>query len=125
MSKQDINVLEPQMVTIMKRLLILTTLVSLYAILGSPLIAQEAPAATPPCDNCLAVPAPAAKAVRDIAASMTKSSEEVKTSLVSMLKSMEDMKTSVAATMAKALEDVKTSILGNCSCEGDVPHANK
>ena len=63
--------------------------------------------------------------MRDIAATMTKSTEDVKTSFVSMMKSMEDMKTSVAATMAKALEDLKTSILGNCSCEGDVPHANK
>jgi hypothetical protein len=109
----------------MKRLLILTTLVSLYAMAASPLSAQEAPAATErPCDNCLAVPAPAAKAMRDIAAAMTKSTEDVKTSFVSMMKSMEDMKTSVAATMAKAVEDVKTSILGG-SCECDVPHANK
>jgi hypothetical protein len=109
----------------MKRLLVLTTLVSLCAMGASPLIAQEAPASTEhACDNCLAVPAPAAKAMRDIAASMVKSTEEVKTSLATMIKSMEDMKTSVAATVTKAVEDVKTSILGN-SCECDVPHENK
>ncbi len=109
----------------MKRLLVLTALVSFYAMAGSPLIAQEAPAATErPCDNCLAIPAPAAKAMRDIATTMTKSTEEMKTSMVTMMKSMEDMTTSVAARMAKAVEDVKTSILGN-SCECDGPHANK
>jgi hypothetical protein len=109
----------------MKRLLVLTTLVSLYAIVASPVIAQEAPASTErACDNCLAIPAPAAKAVRDIAASMVKSTEEVKTSLGTMMKSMEDMKTSAAAAVTKAVEDVKTSILGN-SCDCDVPHENK
>jgi hypothetical protein len=106
----------------MKRFSILTTLVVFYAMI--PLLTLYGMVRTPAmpqavhavsaraCEDCLIIPVPAAKAMRDLAATMTRSTDEAKTSAIALMKSMEGLTASLAATTAKAVEDAKTSVFG-------------